>query len=165
MKVFFKLKLVSIFVTSFLIFNIISLILINVKNNKVDNFGIVAQFFSVKNFSTDIVGKMFLQKIQKHKKDNKANKKEQNNNQNNLLLLSGVQIISSINFEFNNFAQTLSIISLYTYNLKTILNYPLKIPFWRIIFLLLILKILFNVLPRSISINYNKKYIEGACIV
>ena len=49
--------------------------------------------------------------------------------------------------------------------LNKIIEYPLKIPFWLSIFLLLLIKILFNVLPRSISINYNKKYIERACIV
>ena len=163
MKVFFKLKLVSIFVTFFLFFNILSLMLTNVKDNKVINFGIVAQFFSAKNFSMGIVEKMFAQKMQNNKKDNKTNKKEENNNQNNVVLLSNTAITSLFNFEFSNFTSTIAV---YTYECsKTILDYPLKIPFWRLIFLLLILKILFNVLPRSISINYNKKNIERACIV
>ncbi len=163
MKVFFKLKLVSILVTFFLFFNILSLMLTNVKDNKVINFGIVAQFFSAKNFSMDIVEKMFAQKMQNNKQDNKTNKKEENNNQNNVVLLSNTAITSLFNFEFSNFTSTITV---YTYECsKTILDYPLKIPFWRLIFLLLILKILFNVLPRSISINYNKKNIERACIV
>ena len=50
--------------------------LTNVKDNKVINFGIVAQFFSAKNFSMDIVEKMFAQKMQNNKQDNKTNKKE-----------------------------------------------------------------------------------------
>lgn len=163
MKVFFKLKLVSILVAFFLFFNMLSLTLTNVKDNKVVNLGIVAQFFSAKNFSMDIVEKMFAQKMQNNKQDNKTNKKEENNNQNNVVLLSNTAITSLFNFEFSNFVSTIAV---YTCECsKTILDYPLKIPFWRLIFLLLILKVLFNVLPRSISINYNKKNIERACIV
>ena len=75
MKVFFKLKLVSILVAFFLFFNMLSLTLTNVKDNKVVNLGIVAQFFSAKNFSMDIVEKMFAQKMQNNKQDNKTNKK------------------------------------------------------------------------------------------
>ena len=163
MKVFINLKSVSILMTFFLFFNFVSLTLVNVKDNKAVSFGIVAKFFSVKNFSTDIVEKMFVQKMQKNKHNNKTNKKEQNKNQNMLVSLLNSEITSVFNFEFNNFIST---IILYTYDYsKQILDYPLKIPFWRCIFLLLILKILFNVLPRSISINYNKKNIERACIV
>ena len=141
----------------------LSLTLTNVKDNKVINFGIVAQFFSAKNFSMDIVEKMFAQKMQNNKQDNKTNKKEEKNNKSNDFLMSNTEITSLVNFEFTNFVST---VALYTYDCsKTILDYPLKIPFWRLIFLLLILKILFNVLPRSISVNYNKKNIEWACIV
>ena len=72
-------------------------------------------------------------------------------------ILSSTNIISNI-FLSTNIAYTQTC-------LDKEINYPLKIPFWQLIFLLLILKILFNVLPRSISINYNKKNIERACIV
>ena len=163
MKVFLKLKLISIIVTFFLLFNFISLTLVNVKDTKIMSFGIVAQFFSAKNFSMNVVEKMFAQKMQKNKHDNNTNKKEEDNNQNNVVLLSNTAITALFNFEYTNFVNT---ITLYTYDCsKKLLDYPLKIPFWRLIFLLLILKILFNVLPRSISINYNKKNIERACIV
>jgi hypothetical protein len=44
-------------------------------------------------------------------------------------------------------------------------DYPIKIPFLPGIFLILILRLLFVVLPRSISVNYNNINIErGACI-
>ena len=112
MKVFLKLKLVSILVTFFLFFNMLSLMLTNVKDNKVINFGIVAQFFSAKNFSMDIVEKMFAQKMQNNKQDNKTNKKEENNNQNNVVLLSNTAITSLFNFEFSNFTSTITV---YTY--------------------------------------------------
>ena len=45
-------------------------------------------------------------------------------------------------------------------------EYPIKIPFLQCIFLILLLRLLFVVLPRSISVNYNKVNIDtGACIV
>ena len=45
-------------------------------------------------------------------------------------------------------------------------EYPIKIPFLQCIFLILLLRLLFVVLPRSISVNYNNTNIEkGACIV
>ena len=45
-------------------------------------------------------------------------------------------------------------------------EYPIKIPFLQCIFLILLLRLLFVVLPRSISANYNNMNIEeGACIV
>ena len=164
MKVFFKLRLLSTLITFFLLFNFISLTIVNIKDTKVISFGIVAQFFSAKNFSMNVVEKMFAQKMQKNKQDNKANKKDQENNKNSIVfLLPNVNIMSMFGFAFYNFTDSVAI---YTYEyVNRILDYPLKIPFWRLIFLLLILKILFNVLPRSISINYNKKNIERACIV
>ena len=44
-------------------------------------------------------------------------------------------------------------------------EYPIKIPFLDFIFLLLILKLIFTMLKRSISINYNTLNIDRACIV
>ncbi len=44
-------------------------------------------------------------------------------------------------------------------------EYPIKIPFLQCIFLILLLRLLFVVLPRSISVNYNNMNIERvACI-
>lgn len=46
------------------------------------------------------------------------------------------------------------------------IEYPIKIPFWQCIFLVLLLRLLFVVLPRSISVNYSNINIErGTCIV
>ena len=44
-------------------------------------------------------------------------------------------------------------------------EYPIKIPFLNCVFLLLILKLIFTMLKRSISINYNRINIDRACIV
>ena len=88
MKVFLNLKLLSTLIVFFLLFNVVSLTMINVKDNKVMSFGIVAKFFSAKDFSMNVVEKMFAQKMQKNKHDNNTNKKEEDNNQNNVVLLS-----------------------------------------------------------------------------
>lgn len=53
-----------------------------------------------------------------------------------------------------------------TENFVSEVEYPIKIPFLQCIFLILLLRLLFVVLPRSISVNYNNINIEeGACIV
>ncbi|MBR3628074.1 MAG: hypothetical protein IKN42_04415 [Elusimicrobia bacterium] len=158
-------KFLSLFVMFFLVFNIVSMILTNIKYSKISDLSITEQFFSGRNFSSDIVEKLFLQKIQGNKQHKKTNESKKKNNKENCFLLTDkiVTILSSTNIISNIF---LSTNIAYTQTcLDKEINYPLKIPFWQLIFLLLILKILFNVLPRSISINYNKKNIERACIV
>ena len=74
MKVFFKMKFLSLFVMFFLVFNIVSMILTNIKYSKISDLSITEQFFSGRNFSSDIVEKLFLQKIQ----GNKQHKKQMN---------------------------------------------------------------------------------------
>ena len=165
MKVSVKIRILSLFIMFFLVFNIVSLILTNIKYNDFSLLSITEQFFSVRSFSSDIVENLFLQKMQGNKQHKKTNESKQKNNKENYFLLTDriVPTLLSINIVLNMFPNTNII---YIQNcLNKEINYPLKIPFWQLIFLLLILKILFNILPRSISINYNKKNIEGACIV
>ena len=165
MKVSFKIKFLSLFVMFFLMFNIISLILTNIKYNNISCLSITEQFFSVRSFSSDIIEKLFLQKMQGNKTHKKNDKSKQKNNEENFFLLtdkivttlSTINTISDIYPNLNNICIKIC--------LDKEINYPLKIPFWQLIFLLLILKMLFCVLPRSISINYINKNIEGACIV
>lgn len=165
MKVFFKIKFLSFFVMFFLLFNVFSLALTNLGYNENIKLSMTEQFFSVRCFSDNIIGKLLLQKMQSGKQNKKNNESKQKNNVVKDFLLSEaiVPIQLSINYVSllsldmgNNYVQLC---------LDKDINYPLKIPFWQIIFLLLILKMLFVVLPRSISINYNKKNIERACIV
>ena len=165
MKVFLKMKFLSFFVMFFLVFNIVSLILTNIKYNEFSNSSITEQFFSVRNFSSDIVEKLFLQKMQGNKQQKKTNETKEKDNKENTFLLTDkiVTMLSSVNIISDIFSST-NMFCTQIYLDKEI-NYPLKIPFWELIFLLLILKMLFCVLPRSISINYNKKNIERACIV
>lgn len=167
MKVFSNLKILSLFVIFFLMFNIFSLILNNIKNGEFIGLNVTEQFFSVKNFSDNIIKQMLSNKMftnKQHKKDSKNSKKEQNNNKFYEFLLPSITlpVLSSSYFSFNMYA----FVSFHVINyLSTEIEYPLKIPFLLCIFLMLILKMLFNILPRSISINYNKMYIERACIV
>lgn len=144
----------------FFILNFFSLSFSN-KEKKLVKFGVFEQFFSVTKVSNDIIEKMFSNKMQ----NNKSSKKEKNSNSTKLneylvpILLSITHSNSSIFLNANN-------ISFFVLDILCFdIYYPLKIPFLSFIFLLLLTKILFNVLPRSISINYNKLNIEKACIV
>ena len=163
MKVSFKMRILSLFVMLFFVFNISSLILMNIKDCKFIGLNITEQFFSVKNFSDNIISKMLSNKMHTNKQQKKENKKEQNNKVDEFLLTNITLPLSSNSF-----------LSFGVYSFVSVciqqcliadIEYPLKIPFLLCIFLMLILKMLFNVLPRSISIDYNKMYIEGACIV
>ena len=159
MKVFFKIKFLSLFIIFFLIVNTFSSILTNIKGSNIIGLSITEQFFSVKAFSDNIVKKMLSNKFQ----TNKQHKKE-NNDKVYEFLVPSVILSTALNLNLSvNMGVFLGICKQIYLNRE--IEYPLKIPFWQIIFLLLILKILFYVLPRSISINYNKINIEGACIV
>ena len=163
MKVFFK--TISLFIVFFLMFNICSLILTNIKHNGISCLTVTEHFFSDKSFSYDIIESLFLQKMQGNKQHKKNDESKQKDNKFDGFLLSNkiVPVITNV----NTFSYMLSDIKNVCVSvcLNNEINYPLKIPFWKIIFLLLILKVLFNVLPRSISVNYNIKNIEMACIV
>ena len=165
MKVFFKIKFLSLFIMFFLLFNVFSLALTNMKYDENIKLSITEQFFSVKSFSDNIIEKLLLQKMQNGKQNKKNNESKQKNNVVKDFLLSeaiipiqlSTNVVSLLSLDMGN--------SYIQFCLDKDINYPLKIPFWQIIFLLLILKMLFVVLPRSISVNYNKKNIERACIV
>jgi hypothetical protein len=165
MKVFYKIKILSLSVMFFLLFNIGSLILTNIKCSDILCLSVTERFFSDRNFSDDIIESLFLQKMQGDKQHKKNDESKQKDNKFDGFLVSDkiVPVITNV----NTFSYMLSDIKNVCVSvcLNSEINYPLKIPFWKIIFLLLILKVLFNVLPRSISVNYNIKNIERACIV
>ena len=164
MKVPLKNKALSLFVVFFLVLNFMSLTITNIKNTDVIKSSIVEHFFAVKTFSDDIVANMLSQKMNgnKQQKNNKNSDKKDFNKITEFLVPSMVyKTTLTSTFNFNN----VNIEFIANYLSKEI-EYPLKIPFWLLsVFLLLLTKILFNVLPRSISVNYNKMYIERACIV
>ena len=162
MKKYINLKFISFFVMSLFLFNIFSLSLNCEKKDILIKTSFVEQFFSVLNSPSDIVSKM-LQEKQNPSDTNKKNNtdKDKTFGVNDYIL----PVIISTVFTGLFFGSCLYKIFINNDLLNKVIEYPLKIPFWLSIFLLLLIKILFNVLPRSISINYNKKHIEMACIV
>ena len=100
----------------------------------------------------------------KTSQQNKENKKQKDANFFYEYLLP-VEITLPIVSSISNLLT--SNVSIYvTENFVLEVEYPIKIPFLQCIFLILLLKLLFVVLPRSISVNYNNINIErGACIV
>ena len=164
MKVSLKNRVLSLFVVLFLMFNFMSLTITNINNTDVVKSSIVEHFFTVKTFSDDIVANMLSQKMNNNKqqKSNKDTDKKDFNKITEFLVPSIVyKTTLNSSFNFNN----VDILFIANY-LSKVIEYPLKIPFWLLsVFLLLLTKILFNVLPRSISVDYNRMYIERACIV
>jgi len=116
--------------------------------------GVVSKFFTVLNFSNDIVSSMVKSKTAA---ENKINNKNTQTKKNGVFdaALTGVSINPS---GYNNFKTKICghILTLKDSLLaQNLINYPLKIPFWRVIVFILLFRMLFNVLPRSISIRKN----------
>lgn len=166
MKVSLKNKALSLFIMLFLMFNFASLIITNIKNTDVVKSSMVEHFFAVKTFSDDIVANMLSQKMNGNKQQrSKKNTDKKDFNKITEFLVPSTVYKTTLNssFNFNNINNGILFITNY---FSKEIEYPLKIPFWLLsVFLLLLTKILFNVLPRSISVDYNKMYIERACIV
>ncbi len=166
MKVSLKNKALSLFIVLFLMLNFMSLTITNIKNTDVIKSSIIEHFFAVKTFSDDIVANMLSQKMNgnKQQKNNKNSDKKDFNKITEFLVPAIVyKTILNSGFNFNNINSDILFLTNY---LSKEIEYPLKIPFWLLsVFLLLLTKILFNVLPRSISVNYNIQNIERACIV
>ena len=166
MKVSLKNKALSLFVVLFLMLNFMSLTITSIKYSGVIKSSIVEHFFAVKTFSDDIVANMLSQKMNGNKQQ--SSKKDTDKKDFNKIiefLVPSIVYKTSLNsgFSFNNVNNGVLFLTNY---LSKEIEYPLKIPFWLLsVFLLLLTKILFNVLPRSISVDYNKMYIERACIV
>ena len=164
MKVSLKNKALSLFVVLFLMLNFMSLTVTNIKNTGVFKSSIVEHFFAVKTFSDDIVAKMLSQKMNGDKQQNsKKNSDKKEFNKITEFLVPSMVYKTTLNSSFNFNNVDITFIANY---LSKVIEYPLKIPFWLLsVFLLLLTKILFNALPRSISVDYIKMYIERACIV
>ena len=166
MKVSLKNKALSLFIVLFLMFNFMSLTITNIKNSDIVKSSIIEHFFAVKTFSDDIVANMLSQKMNGNKQENsKKNSDKKDFNKITEFLVPSIVYKTTLNssFNFNNINKGILLLTNY---LSKEIEYPLKIPFWLLsVFLLLLTKILFNVLPRSISVDYNIQNIEGACIV
>ena len=166
MKVSLKNKALSLFIMLFLMFSFASLTITNIKNTDIVKSSMVEHFFAVKTFSDDIVANMLSQKMNGNKQQrSKKNTDKKDFNKITEFLVPSTVYKTTLNssFNFNNINNGILFITNY---FSKEIEYPLKIPFWLLsVFLLLLTKILFNVLPRSISVDYNRMYIERACIV
>lgn len=122
---------------------------------------VISKFFTVVNFSNDIVSSMVKNKTGC---GNKINNKNTQSKKNNILdaALTNVSINSSAykNIKAKIYCSLLTLKN--STVMQNFINYPLKIPFWRIIVFILLFRMLFNVLPRSISIRKNIIY-RQAC--
>lgn len=125
---------------------------------------VVSKFFTVVNFSNDIVSSMLKQKTAG---ENKINNKNTQTQKNNILDIA----VTNISINFSNYKniktklyQQISVLK-NSLSAQCLIDYPLKIPFWRIIVFILLFKMLFNVLPRSISISKNINYRQACTLL
>jgi len=154
-----KKSFISLSLILFFLANILSVYFISKGNfNDIKNSSIEQIFSTIQQPIN-----MLLQNIDNKTKNNTNNKKEKNSKKDNLeeYMLSPNIINISENSSIS-FTKTITHLYLSVF-INTDIEYPLKIPFYSFIFILLILKLLFSILPRSISI-YNIKNIEEACI-
>ena len=159
---YINLRFISFIVMFMFLFNIFSLSLNYEKRNVLIKTTFTEQFFSALNLPSDIVSKILQEKQNPYDTNRKNNTDKDKTFVVNDYMLP---VVISTVFTGLFFGSCLYKVFISNDLLNKVIEYPLKIPFWLSIFLLLLIKILFNVLPRSISINYNKKYIERACIV
>lgn len=145
---------ISVFLNAFMCtFKNIDISLYNIQS---DSF--VSKFFIVVNIPTDIISSM----MSNHQNSNK--KHNENTTETSFYDISVISIYSFLNdyktvnkhiIEIND-----GIISNVYKNV--LVNSPLKIPLWRCIVFVLLFRLLFNILPRSVSIkkiSYTKKLV------
>ena len=160
MKVSLIKKCLSFFVILFVLTNSLVLSFNNEANGAMKNSSLEQILFAVYS-PIDILSTI----TQTDKSQQKNNKEEQETNSYSYECLLPVAItlptISSIS---NLLVSNINIFI--SENFVADVEYPIKIPFLECIFILLMLRLLFVVLPRSISVNYNKVNIDtGTCIV
>ena len=161
MKVSLMKKCISFFIVLFVLTNCLVLSF-NDQTNSAMKYSSLEQILFVVNSPIDILSKM-TQPDKTTQKDN--NKKEQKQNSYFYECLLPIEITIPTVFNIGNLLSA-DISSFVTENFVADVEYPIKIPFLQFIFLLLLLKLIFSILKRSISINYNMINIDKrACIV
>ncbi|MBO7431442.1 MAG: hypothetical protein J6U02_00915 [Elusimicrobia bacterium] len=153
----------SLLIVLFFLFNFLSLSLFNGKDSVYVKNSSLEQILSVLQNPTDMLSNM-MDNNSATKTDNTKKDVEEKSNFLEYILPTDTINISSPS---NNFVYLLikNIANNFYNCLSLEFDYPIKIPFLGCIFLLLLLKLIFSILKRSISINYNKINIERACIV
>lgn len=119
----------------------------------------VEQFFVTVGQPSDILAKMMSQKAQNK---TPCNKTKQESKKDVKMTDYAITAVSAITLLFWSFV--LCVGGNLSEQITKITKYPLKIP-WRLwIFLILIMKMLFNILPRSISVNVYAYAVKKACV-
>ncbi len=146
-------RIFSLSISICFVFNVLAMCLLNYDlsfNSK--SFGdFKTDFFAVTNSSNDIISSMIAQNGVAGNSINTA----QTNDKDflNVVFIAAGQNFKSfyknINSQFKKYKNS------YLKNLivSDSVDYPLKIPFWEFIFFILLFKMLFNVLPRSVSVK------------
>ena len=162
MKVSFMKQCISLFIFLFVFTNCLAVPFSKgIADNFVKGSSLEQILFAVQTPS-DILSSMM--QTDKTSQQNKENKKQKDTNFFYEYLLPVEITLPTVSSISNLLTSNVSIYV--TENFVSEVEYPIKIPFLQCIFLILLLRLLFVVLPRSISVNYNNINIErGACIV
>lgn len=120
---------------------------ISFNNGGVGNF--TTEFFAVTNMSNDIVASMI--------KDSgvagsKIKNVVQSENVFDVVFIPIGQTFKSVYKNIKNEVKK-SDLNFKPYSVMNGVDYPLKIPFWEFIFFILLFRMIFNVLPRSVSVT------------
>ena len=162
MKVSFMKQCISLFIFLFVFANCLA---VPFSKSTADNFvrGLsLEQILFAVQTPSDILSSMM--QTDKSSQQNKENKKQKDTNFFYEYLLPVEITLPTVLGISNLVTSDISVFMLEKFVVEV--EYPIKIPFLQCIFLILLLRLLFVVLPRSISANYNNMNIEeGACIV
>ena len=161
MKVSLMKQCISLFVFLFVFANCLAVSFSNgTANSFVKNSSLEQILFAVQTPSDILSTMMQTDKSAQQNKENKEQKEESLFYE--CLLPVGI-ILPTISTLSNLSVTNISVFI--SENFVADVEYPIKIPFLNCVFLLLILKLIFTMLKRSISINYNRINIDKACIV
>ena len=162
MKVPFMKQCISLFIFLFVFTNCLAVPFSKgIADNFVKGSSLEQILFAVQTPS-DILSSMM--QTDKTSQQNKENKKQKDANFFYEYLLPVEITLPTVSSISNLLTSNINVFM--SENFVAEVEYPIKIPFLQCIFLILLLRLLFVVLPRSISVNYNNINIErGACIV
>lgn len=161
MKVSFMKQCISLFVFLFVFANCLA---VPFSKGMADNFvkgSSLEQILFAVQTPSDILSSMM--QMDKTSQQDKGNKKQKDTNFFYEYLLPVEITLPTVSSISNLLTSNINVFM--SENFVAEVEYPIKIPFLNCVFLLLILKLIFTMLKRSISINYNRINIDRACIV
>ena len=162
MKVSFMKQCISLFIFLFVFANCLA---VPFSKGVVDSFAknsSLEQILFAVQTPSDILSSMM--QTDKSAQQNKGNKTQKDTNFFYEYLLPVEITLPTVSSISNLLTSNINVFM--SENFVAEVEYPIKIPFLQCIFLILLLRLLFVVLPRSISVNYNNINIEeGTCIV